>query len=228
MWCWGLNNYAQLTTQAGSSPYSTAGTSPNCVNPSKKAGAIIYNSTHDVLQLCNGIGWVALNASYTNPDPCNSSPTVGTVCLDGSVYAGMSGTDKMFVPPADSSNSIAWNNGNASNNTLTNATSTDGEINTSTVTGLDSDSGTAGTQPHQAAQLCADLVAHGHSDWYLPSIDELITISNNAGDIGGFTLNRYWSSTESNSTQAQIVRFDIGAILLSSKNAVRYVRCARK
>ena len=47
-----------------------------------------------------------------------------------------------------------------------------------------------------AAQLCADLVLNGYSDWYLPSIKELAVISVNQVAVGGFTGGTYWSSSE--------------------------------
>jgi len=47
-----------------------------------------------------------------------------------------------------------------------------------------------------AAKLCSDLVLNGYSDWYLPSINELLKIYNNKAIIGGFTGNYYWSSSE--------------------------------
>ncbi|GAB5387362.1 MAG: hypothetical protein Alpg2KO_03300 [Alphaproteobacteria bacterium] len=40
----------------------------------------------------------------------------------------------------------------------------------------DADSVEPGVQPFQAAQACADLQAHGRTDWYLPAIGELDVI----------------------------------------------------
>ena len=37
----------------------------------------------------------------------------------------------------------------------------------------------------------------GYSDWYVPSKDELNKLYVNQAAIGGFTSDRYWSSSES-------------------------------
>jgi hypothetical protein len=47
-----------------------------------------------------------------------------------------------------------------------------------------------------AAELCANLVSNSYSDWYLPSIDELIQLANNQGVVGGFAAAPYFSSTQ--------------------------------
>ena len=49
-----------------------------------------------------------------------------------------------------------------------------------------------------AARICNDLVLNGYSDWYLPSKDELHKLFINKAAIGGFAVNYYWSSSESN------------------------------
>ena len=54
---------------------------------------------------------------------------------------------------------------------------------------------TAGT----AAELCYNLTDGGYSDWYLPSVLELLKVMQNADTIGGFDLTQasplWWSST---------------------------------
>jgi hypothetical protein len=46
-----------------------------------------------------------------------------------------------------------------------------------------------------AARVCADLVAGGYSDWFLPSKDELNTLWGNRYDIGGFTDSQFYLSS---------------------------------
>ena len=59
-----------------------------------------------------------------------------------------------------------------------------------------------------AADICANLVYNGFSDWYLPSIDELAKLYINRLIIGGFNNFDYWSSTQSASYPA------VGALAL--------------
>ena len=54
----------------------------------------------------------------------------------------------------------------------------------------------------------------GYSDWYLPSLYELLVIYNtigngsSEGNIGGFSSNYYWSSSENSSSLAWSIHFD--------------------
>jgi hypothetical protein len=58
-----------------------------------------------------------------------------------------------------------------------------------------------------AARLCGDLVLGGYSDWYLPSKDELYQLYINRVAIGGFAIDFYWSSTESDNGSAWVQFF---------------------
>ncbi|MCP5299107.1 MAG: DUF1566 domain-containing protein [Chromatiaceae bacterium] len=189
-------------------------------------GKASYNLTDHVMQFCSDQGLHAMGRPVA--DPAASCSTIGDTCPDGSVYAGnLSGTD-LFVPPADQSAGIAWNNGNSSGRTATGQTSVaNGATNTANLITIDSDSGTGGMQPHQAAQLCADLNAHGHTDWYLPALDELHVLYANQGAIGGFTQLLYWSSTESSSNLAWRDRFNYVNQNANNKDDVYAVRCTR-
>ena len=80
-----------------------------------------------------------------------------------------------------------------------------------------------------AARLCGALVLGGFSDWHLPSKDELNQLYINRVAIGGFADFFYWSSTESNSSNAWGQSFSNGSQYGYSKintnnYAVRAVR----
>jgi len=76
--------------------------------------------------------------------------------------------------------------------------------------------------------------SENYSDWYLPSLDELkemyYTIGNGGseGNIGGFSSNWYWSSSESNNYGAYDVNFSDGSTgNFSSKTKIVRVRPIR-
>lgn len=186
---------------------------------------------------------------------CGATPTVGQVCSDGTVYAGVSpdGNRAMYVSRCDASMTwdgsactgtrtlYAWNDGN-SNWTPTSVTSfTQGAANTATLITLDSNSVAGGTQAHNAAQACADLSVHSQTDWYLPARDELDVIYENLVDASpndnlpdpiavGFNVVglTYYSSSETFSPFAFSQNFSTAAQNAFNKNNTYGVRCARK
>jgi hypothetical protein len=98
-----------------------------------------------------------------------------------------------------------------------------------------------------AAKLCADYVADGFSDWYLPSDRELVLLASrdylidnildNDNDPGttGFiqeynppTYGSYWSSTEGSAAYSWVFDFGYGGIYDVTKNLTYRVRAIRK
>jgi len=84
-----------------------------------------------------------------------------------------------------------------------------------------------------SAQAAIDTEIYGHSDWYLPSQGELyqmyITIGQGSenGNIGGFSNDWYWSSSESNNTLAWYVSFANGDAHGNYKASTGRVRVIR-
>ncbi len=215
-----------------------------CSSPSGNAGKVIYDADHSMLSYCDGTNWIAMGRPVSGGLP-TGCPNIGDVCSDGTVYAGQAGTGgRMYVPRCDAGMSwngsnctgtrslLPWNNGNTSgyvDTSVVNDASTDGESYTAILITEDSDSGTAGAQPHQAAQYCADLSVNGHNDWYLPAQDELNTLYTNRAVIGNFDTSPtyYWSSTEYTNANARIQRFSNGNQSQDGKSIIYLVRCAR-
>lgn len=188
------------------------------------AGAMRYSSATAKVEVCT---------PSSGPTGC---PNIGDVCADGSVYGGTSpdGNLPMYTTPADAG-LFAWNDANSTGYTTTGQTSNvTGQAHTAALIGLDSNSAVGGMQPHRAAQHCADLVAHGQSDWYLPARDELNVLWVNRAAIGGFNLagsfpaGWYWSSSESSFNGARSQRFSTGGQVSYSKADGLSVRCVRK
>jgi len=77
------------------------------------------------------------------------------------------------------------------------------------------------------ADICANLVTGGYSDWYLPSEDELWLIYFNRVAIGGFGVVNYWSSTEIDALNAMRIWFGGGTRTSVLKNTMCGVRAIR-
>jgi hypothetical protein len=186
----------------------------------------------------------------TIPTDC-STGAIGTVCADGSVYAGTSpdGDVPMYAARCDynmtwdgascvnTRTGISWNDGNGGwvDTTLVNCVSVlacnnSGETNTTTLIAEDSNSSAGGSQPHAAAQYCSDLSVHGQTDWYLPSAPELNILFTNKTAIANFEVNGslYWSSSENTNDGAWVQRFSDGAQGNFGKYNGNYVRCVRR
>lgn len=176
--------------------------------------------------------------SVTTTGACAVGVELGGTCPDGSIYAGFSpdGSVPMYTTPCDHGQSlsgsctgtrstITWNNG-TSNWTTTGFTSAlTGRDNTAGLYTL-SDAG----GPYNAARTCAELSAHGHSDWYLPANDEMSVLYTNHAAIGGFLMDgsHYWSSSEHDHDDAIVRRFSNGHVFGTKKNYAGLVRCVRR
>jgi len=87
-----------------------------------------------------------------------------------------------------------------------------------------------------AADICANLVLSGYTDWFLPSKDELNAMYQNIGpgnalglgNVGVFASVAYWSSTEASGGGAFRQNFVNGNQATNfGKGTVLYVRAAR-
>jgi Protein of unknown function (DUF1566) len=174
----------------------------------------------------------------TTTDPCVGSPTIGTICADGSMYAGLSpdGNVPMYAARCDAGQS--WNGSTCAGTAVTQNWSYGGTIVlglTSNSTGrsntatMYSDNGNA-DGPYQAASYCTTLSLGGHTDWYLPALGELEILYLNQGAIGGFNTSGtyYWSSTEDGEVSAGSQRFSDGSQSGFSKGNDQLVRCVRR
>lgn len=186
------------------------------------------------------------------PPPCL---VPGDRCPDGTILAGNTNTStaKLFTTPCDHGQtfqsgtcvgnrlSLPFNDGNATGGVFAGVTSTEnGEANTATLAATDADSAVVGAQSHQAAKACADLVAFGHDDWYLPASDELAVLYANSIAIKNFAMSGggsapfYKSSTETHDAteplNAARLRFSDGYLYLDGdgKPLPELVRCVRK
>lgn len=88
----------------------------------------------------------------------------------------------------------------------------------------------------QATSTCKNLTYGGHSDWVIPTKEELNTMYVNRAVIGGFKTKYfgyyycYWSSSEYSSSYAWVQRWTDGFQGVDEKDDYQYfrVRCVRK
>lgn len=170
-------------------------------------------------------------------DPCDATtPTAGTVCNDGSIYAGFTpdGNVKMYTTTCD-----AGQSGAQSSCTGTRSTKTWSYTNTTTgftnaVTGQANSAGiyalTASSGPYEAATYCEELDSNGHTDWYLPALGELNVLFANNAAIGGFDTGStgYWSSREASLNGAYYETFSAGYQNSKDKTTSSLIRCVRR
>ncbi len=128
----------------------------------------------------------------------------------------------LIAAAADQSSAIQWYNGVDS---VTGATGTalgTGLANTNTIIAVQ-----GATATSYAAGLARAYNGGGHTDWYLPSQDELNKLYLNRVVIGGFAAALYWSSSEGGADYSLYQDFsngDQGGAFKSSTISVRAVR----
>lgn len=182
--------------------------------------------------------------NVTTAGGCTGTPSYGSVCADGTIYAGLTpdGNVPMYVTRCDagltwdgvacsgSVTKLPWNDGSSNWLAVGVTDSLTGDDNTAELATLDSSS-EDGTQPHRAADFCDTLTLHGYSDWYLPAVEELAKMYDNIANIANFETSGaglYHSSTEQNNYYNKVVRFSDGSRPLRSKENSYFIRCARK
>lgn len=80
-----------------------------------------------------------------------------------------------------------------------------------------------------AAKIAASYSGGGKSDWFLPSIDELVLMFENLHEQGGggFTCDAYWSSSDDDDTCAWLKLFNGGNQSCITKTNYARVRAVR-
>jgi len=214
-----------------SGQYLQARLTTDAVGGSQFQATFIVGSTATV--------WTVTNAG----GDCTGTPTIGTVCADGTLYAGLSpdGNVKMFTTRCDagqtwdgvstctgSRSGLSWNNGTSNYITTGISGNTTGKSNSAALAVL-VDAGAA----YVAAQYCESLNINGKTDWYLPALTELNVLYNNRASLRNFELtgNIYWSSTENDNAYAWFERFSDGMQnynLGQPKHRGLLVRCVRR
>lgn len=211
----------------------------------RKEGIIVYNKKFEVLQVCLNTKWKALGRIKPVEKPaCNESNLMpGCLRADGTVYAGLSpdGDRPMFVRRCDYGQN--WNglrcdglrlarpfgDGFRTYLPIQAISLFSGAHNTATLMTMDANGEEDGVQPFLAAKACADMVADGHSDWYLPAPDELSMIYHHRMEIENIhPTGQYWSSQQNGVHAGTTLNVGSGRIEVRYIDAIIYIRCTRK
>ena len=140
-------------------------------------------------------------------------------------------THGLIAAVQDQSSGIRWFNGSYDTTGATGTAIGTGATNTTTII---SEQGP--TETSYAAGLARAYTGGGHTDWFLPSKDELNKMYLKRGDInttavanGGsdFSTNYYWSSTESDDNNAWLQIFSDGYKYSNNKGLTGSVRAVR-
>ena len=170
----------------------------------------------------------SVGTAYGNELSFTTTLAIGDSYQGGIVFY-LNGTGGgLIAAPTDQSSSALWGCQGTS------IAGADGiAIGTGAQNTIDIEAGcaTAGT----AADICANLVLSGYTDWFLPSKDELNLMYQNIGqgnalglgNVGGFANNSYWSSTEYNANNVWTQNFTSSGPTVLLKSNPLYVRAVR-
>ncbi|MEZ5045326.1 MAG: DUF1566 domain-containing protein [Saprospiraceae bacterium] len=174
-----------------------------------------------VIAICSVFSFFIYSCSNPQINGCsNLTPLIVTIQPNpGSPY-------QIEIQAEDNANGILWGQKNVNTGALDGF---DGDDNTNKIV-----SAYSNMTNNFAAKVCEELVCNNHSDWYLPSKEELNIIyqiygpPNNNSNPGNFK-DAYWSSTEINADQAFTQNFNNGHINNHFKNqSSDNCRCVRK
>ena len=186
---------------------------------------IRYNESHRTPEFFDGNKFISLRPPFPEVDegPIYDCPNIGDVCADGTVFAGLSpdGNSPIYTTAADQSSSIAWSSVSVDNGALVD------DFDSGITNQVEADANLT-LADYPVFQTCGNLTDHGYTDWFPPARNELAVLYTNRTAIGGFSTDRYWSSTEQSAANAMVVDFSNGLNFNRPKTELRDLRCIRK
>jgi hypothetical protein len=173
------------------------------------------------------VPYALYSAAGSNTSTCGLS--IGDTAQGGIIfYLDPSGCHGLVCALTDQSLGIQWYNGSYMDTRAYGSGLFEGKYNTKMINWEQGGS-------TSASAICAAYTVGSFNDWYLPSIEELNKMYLNIGqgnalglgNIGGFTNNSYWSSTEYDFLNAWYQDFTIGSQTNFIKYYVNNVRAVR-
>lgn len=194
------------------------------------ASTLTWDSGSSVVKFCDGTNWYD-----TTGDPCAGSPSIGTECADGTVYAGLSADGNVPMYTTHCDYGMTWNGSSCTGTASTESWGGYADVGTySSTTGRSNSSTIAGTgtgAPYAPASNCEGLNSNGKTDWYLPAKSELETmLITNYTAIGGFNTGVYYQTSSEVDTYTLWVTIPASGSAIGAKAApgsYRY-RCVRR
>jgi hypothetical protein len=201
--------------------HMASGSGPGVFNVNMTA--LTFNTVYYVRAYANNLA----GTTYGSQVDFNSGhPFTPAVIFGGYVFYNDGSGGGLVASNGNLSLSQEWITGGATQTTLLNIPTRTGigtgQANT---TAIMSQPGHGGS----AASLCDSYISGIYSDWYLPSQDELdlMYLKLHTGGIGGFNNVEYWSSSESNNTDAWCKNFGDSNQYTRLKSTPIHVRAAR-
>lgn len=204
----------QMKPQAG-----TAGFGPSSAITNIGEGTVVYDDANNQLVVCDGTNWVPVGGSGGGGSGPSGCVLEGQICDDGTILAGVINNEAFYAADADQG-SFQWATVNQNNPGARSLD--DGKANQADIVANKT------LSQYPAFQACENLNRHGHTDWYLPSLNELNVLYGNKDAIGGFGTGWYWSSSESISINARGQLFSDGVQNNNFKTTTYAVRCVRR
>lgn len=154
-------------------------------------GMLVYNLTKKLPVYYDGSAWVDMTGAAVS-----TTLEIGDYYKGGIIYYldGMGGGLIAAIEDLDDGGTTSFDWGCFGTEVFANST-TDGAANTDSIL---ANCATADI----GADVTDDYSYDGYSDWFIPAIDQLDSMYVHRDDIGGFTTDVYWSSTESSGVAA--------------------------
>ncbi len=172
---------------------------------SANEGTLRFNRVTKKFECCDGTAWGSLSLDTIPTYAIGDTGPAGGIVF----YITNGGRSGLEAAPVDQSSSTLWGCEGSKIGALGTGVGTGAQNTADILAGCR----TLGI----AARKAANCIIGGYDDWFLPSREELNLLYQQKDVVGGFTGTSYWSSTETNPSDATVIHFDVGNIVHKKK-----------